>query len=96
MLNLRSSASPPSYGALADALWDHAWVQLSQGKTRVWNSEGLEPPNLAALQPDPSFATDVWVGAWTLPADRHRLVVLCAPLGTEAFVQRQLRHRLRS
>jgi len=41
------------YGTLAAALWDHARVQLNQGKTRVWNAAGEEPPNLAALQPDP-------------------------------------------
>ena len=28
------------YGNLADALWDHARVQLNQGKTRVWNAAG--------------------------------------------------------
>ena len=83
------------YGNLADALWDHARVQLNQGKTRVWNAAGEEPPNLAALQPDPSSAADVWVGAWTLPPERQGLVVLGAPLGTEAFVQRQLRDRRR-
>ena len=90
----RLSASPP-YGALADALWDHALVQLNQRKTRVWNGGG-GTPEPRALQPDPSFATDVWVGVWTLPADRQGLVVLGAPLGTEAFVQRQLPHRFRS
>ena len=90
----RLSASPP-YGALADALWDHALVQLNQRKTRVWNGGG-GTPEPRALQPDPSFATDVWVGVWTLPADRQGLVVLGAPLGTEAFVQRQLPHRFRT
>ena len=54
------------YGNLADALWD----QLNQGKTRVWNAAGEEPPNLAALQPDPSSAADVWVGACLDPATR--------------------------
>ena len=84
------------YGVLAAALWDHARVQLNQGKTRVWNAAGEEPPNLAALQPDPSSATGVWVGAWTLPPEQQGLVVLGAPLGTEAFVQRHLRDRRRN
>ena len=53
------------YGVLAAALWDHARVQLNQGKTRVWNAAGEEPPNLAAVQPDPSSATGVWVGVRT-------------------------------
>ena len=75
------------YGVLAAALWDHARVQLNQGETRVWNAAGEEPPNLAALQPDPSSATGVWVGAWTLPPEQ---------LGTEAFVQRHLRDQRRN
>ena len=84
------------YGVLAAALWDHARLQLNQGKTRGWNAAGEEPPNLVALQPDPSSATGVWVGAWTLPPEQQGLVVLGAPLGTEAFVQRHLRDRRRN
>ena len=44
-------ASRPFYGALSDAVWARARVQLNQGKTRVWNAAGEEPPNLPAIQP---------------------------------------------
>ena len=44
------------------------------------------------LQPDPSSATGVWVGAWTLPPEQQGLVVF----GIEAFVQRHLRDRRRN
>ena len=80
------------HGALEDALWRHARIRLNQGKTRVWNAAGEEPADLACLQP--TGAEPVWTGAWSLPADQQGLLVLGAPLGSEAFVQQEL-HRKR-
>eukprot|EP00439_Symbiodinium_sp_Y106_P004033 s4727_g1.t1 len=68
------------HGALEDALWRHARIRLHQGKTCVWNAAGEEPSGLARLQP--VGADPVWTGAWSLPG----LLVLGAPLGSEAFV----------
>ena len=46
----------PLHGAFSDALWARARVQLNQGKIRVWNAAGQEPPisppsshNMAAM-----------------------------------------------
>ena len=83
----------PLYGALSDALWARARVQLNQGKTRVWNAAGEEPPNLSAIQPQQGG--DVWVGAWSSPPERQGLVVLGAPLGSAAFVRQHLQEKRR-
>ena len=37
----------PLYDAFRAALWRHARVELSRGKTRVWNAVGEEPPGIA-------------------------------------------------
>ena len=79
------------HSALEDALWRHARVRLNRGKTRVWNAGGEEPAGLARLQP--VGAEPVWTGAWSLPADQQGLLVLGAPLGSEAFVRRELRRK---
>ena len=63
-------------------------MRLHQGKTRVWNAAGEEASSLARLQP--VGADPVWTGAWSLPADQRGLLVLGAPLGSEAFVRREL------
>ena len=79
------------HSALEDALWRHARIRLNRGKTRVWNAGGEEPAGLARLQP--VGAEPVWTGAWSLPADQQGLLVLGAPLGSEAFVRRELRRK---
>ena len=37
----------PFHGALSDALWARAQVQLNQGKTRVWNAAERSPNRVA-------------------------------------------------
>ena len=71
------------------ALWSHARVELNFGKTRIWNAAGEEPRDIADLQQEGGDA--VWVGDWSLPQEQQGLVVLGAPIGNEAYVQRQLR-----
>ena len=73
-----------SYDLLATHLHHHARIHLNQGKTRVWNAAGAEPPNTASLGPD------VWVGSPSLPATHQGLTVLGAPVGSPMFVQHQL------
>ena len=80
----------PVYGLLATHLHHHARIHLNQGKTRVWNAAGAEPPNIALLGPD------VWVGNPNLPATHQGLTVLGAPVGSPMFVQHQLQHTLHS
>ena len=71
------------------ALWSHARVELNFGKLRIWNAAGEEPRDIADLQQEGGDA--VWVGDWSLPPKQQGLVVLGAPIGSEAYVQRQLR-----
>ena len=78
----------PVYDLLATHLHHHARIHLNQGKTRVWNAAGAEPPNIASLGPD------VWVGNPNLPATHQGLTVLGAPVGSSMFVQHQLQHTL--
>ena len=78
----------PVYDLLATHLHHHARIHLNQGKTRVWNAVGAEPPNIASLGPD------VWVGNPNLPATHQGLTVLGASVGSSMFVQHQLQHTL--
>ena len=65
----------------------HAFAYTKE-KTRVWNAAGEEPSDLARLQP--IGADLVWTGALYLPGDQQGLLVLGAPLGSAAFVRREL------
>ena len=78
------------YDALASALWDRARIRLHQGKTRIWNAAGEEPPDIADLG---EGEESVWVGDWTLPPESQGLTALGSPLGHDAFVARQLQHK---
>ena len=40
------------YDALSNALWDRARIRLHEGKTRIWNAAGEEPPAVADLGSD--------------------------------------------
>ena len=44
----------PVHGALSNALWARARVQLNQGKTRGRNAAREELPNLSTIQPQQS------------------------------------------
>ena len=79
---------PSLYDAFRAALWRHARVELNRGKTRVWNAAGEEPPGIADMQGDSDAV--VWTGDWSLRPDQQGLLVLGTPLGSDAFVQRQL------
>ena len=76
------------YAAVEEALWTHARVQLNRAKTRIWNAAGAQPADIRDLQP--AGGEPVWVGDWALPRDQQGLNVLGTPLGSDAFVQRQL------
>ena len=69
------------YDALAAALWHSARIRLHEGKTRIWNSAGEEPSNIADLSGDDG-AEPVWVGDWSLPPECHGITVLGSPSGT--------------
>ena len=60
-------------------------------KTRVWNAAGEEAPGIAHLQAP--WGEPVWTGSWSLPAAQQGLVVLGAALGSDAFVQHELRRK---
>ena len=67
------------YDALAAALWHSARIRLHEGKTRIWNSAGEEPSNIADLSGDDG-AEPVWVGDWSLPPKCQGITVLGSPL----------------
>ena len=79
----------PVYDLLAHHLETHARIRLNQGKTRVWNRGGLQPPDTDTLGPE------TWVGNRNLPAEQQGLTVLGAPIGTEDYVQTFLHDTLR-
>ena len=79
------------YDALSNALWDRARIRLHEGKTRIWNAAGEEPPAVADLGGD--AREPVWVGDWSLPPERQGLTVLGSPLGHDAFVAHHLQSK---
>ena len=78
----------PIYDLLAHELYTHSHIQLNSGKTRVWNTSGNQPPHLEPL------GQDVWVGNNALPPQARGLTVLGAPIGSNEFIQAQLRTAL--
>ena len=76
------------YECYRAAHWVHARAYINLGKTRIWNAAGEEPRDVAKLQHEGSDT--VWVGDWSLPQAQQGLIVLGAPIGSEAYVQRQL------
>lgn len=70
----------PVYHLLAHRLETHARIRLNQGKARVWNRGGLQPPDTDTLGP----AT--WVGNRNLPAEQQGLTVLGAPMHADRNV----------
>ena len=78
----------PIYDLLAHELYTHSHIQLNSGKTRVWNTSGNQPPH---IEP---FGHDVWVGNTALPPQDRGLTVLGAPIGSNEFIQTQLRTAL--
>ena len=59
------------------------------GKTKVWNTAGVEPPGVRELGTDQDR---VWVGDTAAPPREQGLVVLGTPIGHAEFV----RHHMRS
>jgi len=64
------------------AVWHRARIRLHEGKTRIWNSAGEEPSNIADLRGDDG-AEPVWVGDWSLPPG---ITVLGSSLGHDPLL----------
>ena len=80
-------------------LWNHARIQIHQGKTQVWNRGQVEPANIDVLQfaartVDPEAI--VWRGSANLPTTEQGVVILGTPLGHVDFVQEHLRAKINS
>ena len=89
-------AAPPErvatvHAILQEAQWNHARIRLNAGKTRIWNAAGEEPPGIDHLQT--ASGGPVWTGAWSLPLTQQGILVFGAPIGSEVFVQRELRNK---
>ena len=69
--------------SLEREMWDHAKIQLHQGKTQLWNRGGV-----AARELDPSAV--VWKGDPSLPPAEQGVKILGIPLGHPECVQNQL------
>ena len=70
-------------GLLENALWAWAGISIHQGKTKIWNRAGVEPPGCHILErvariEDPS--AHVWRGP-ELPAELQGLNILGHPVG---------------
>ena len=84
----------PTFRALREALAAHANIDLHLGKTKVWNSGGVEPVGFTDEVPADPDRPPAWVGDWTLPAEQQGMVVLGTPLGSHAFVAAHLQSKL--
>ena len=74
------------YDLMAHEFFQHAHIQLNSGKTRVWNASGATPPGLEPLGPE------VWAGSQHLLPQEQGLTILGTPVGSEAYIQRQLQN----
>ena len=72
---------------LASELWNHAHIQVHDGKTQVWNRASHELTARARIQ-DPNAV--VWSGDAGLDPSQRGLKVLGAPIGCDEFVRTQL------
>ena len=72
----------PIYDSLHESLRRHAGIQLHEGKTKVWNRSGVEPPAIADLGGEE--------GAWSAAG----VMILGSPVGTRAFVENHANERL--
>ena len=77
---------------LAAELWNHALIQVHEGKTQVWNRAGEEPVGIHELTArariqDPNAV--VWKGDAGLDPSQRGLKVLGAPTGCDEFVWTQ-------
>ena len=82
------------YNIVDVELWNHAKIQIHQGKTQVWNQSGVEPRGIETLQAaaqlrDPDAV--VWRGDTTLPEAEQGMKILGTLLGHPQFVQSFLR-----
>ena len=79
--------------SLEREMWDHAKIQLHQGKTQLWNRgsvapQGWETLTAAARELDPSAV--VWKGDPSLPPSEQGVKIPGIPLGHPEYVQNQL------
>ena len=62
-------------------LWDHARIQVNQGKTQVWNRCGERLPDCEHLfHKADRTPNDVWRGDPGLPSHKQRVTILGTPL----------------
>ena len=77
---------------LENALWQRAGISIHQGKTKIWNRAGVEPPGCQILERlarvvDPS--AHVWRGP-DLPPHLQGIKILGTPVGHPEFVRAHL------
>ena len=81
------------YASLQHELWRHSRIEVHQGKTQLWNRDGVMPSGceattIAARAQDENAI--VWRGDHELPLVQQGVKLLGTPLGHVAFVEDQL------
>ena len=81
------------YTSLQHELWRHSRIEVHQGKTQLWNRDGVMPSGceamtIAARAQDENAI--VWRGDHELPPVQQVVKFLSTPLGHVAFVEDQL------
>ena len=82
-----------SYASLQHELWRHSRIEVHQGKTQLWNKDGVMPSGceamtIAARAQDENAI--VWRGDHELPVVQQGVKLLGTPLGRAGFVEDQL------
>ena len=81
------------HSILQQELFFHAHISIHQGKTKVWNREGLEPPACARLQAAAILVTPdaiVWRGDRSLPDEEQGIIILGTPAGKPEYILHKL------
>ena len=81
------------YTSLQQELWRHSRIEVHQGKTQLWNRDGVMPSGceamtIAARAPDENAI--VWRGDHELPPVQQGVKLLGIPLGHAAYVENKL------
>eukprot|EP00973_Karenia_brevis_P091361 12407097-Karenia_brevis.AAC.1 len=75
------------FDMVSHALTQLCGIRVNLGKTRIWNSGGVMPPDIDTIgtADDPA-----WVGGANVPVQRQGLLVLGVPVGHPEYIRRHL------
>ncbi|MDA8584042.1 hypothetical protein N9L68_07395, partial [bacterium] len=84
------------HGVLHEELWAHTGIRIHNGKTKLWNRNGVPPLGSEVIEEETRQVDSgavVYRGDSGLPPERRGIEVLGTPLGTPEFIRSKLRDK---